>query len=306
MSIHQEQVRPAVVIEIKKHCTPPEILRVGAETGGKSHVRKRAVSVVVVESGGVVGKVRFENVRTSIAIVVGNGGAHARLFAPVLIEGNSAEDGCIGKSAVTVIVVKNAGSAVAGDIDIRPAVVVVVQSRDAETIVARRMGKPGALGCIREPSTALIVVEHVTGRFEPARPAHDRSALPETGRVLARKGRRGNIEIYIVCDNKILQHIAVVVDKRAACAPLGSVSSYACGCGNFLESPIPFIVVEPVLSIVSDIEVLKAVIVVVAGANSLAPSAGFQTGLFSNVSESAIVVVMVKMIAGLGTFGKAG
>src|SRR5690348_12170805 len=103
-----------------------------AETGGEGRVGERAVAVVVVEGGGVVGEIGFEDVEIAVAIVVGHGRAHAGLGAPVLVEGGAGHHGHVGKGAIVVVVVENAGRAVASDINVRPAIVVVVQSGDAE------------------------------------------------------------------------------------------------------------------------------------------------------------------------------
>ena len=58
--------------------------------------------------------------------------------------------------------------------------------------------------------------------------------------------------------------------------------------------------VEPVLAVVSDVEVVEAVVVVVACADSLSPAARSQPGLLSHVGKAAIVIVVEQMIGGSG------
>src|SRR5712692_5816355 len=52
--VDQQQIGPAVIVHVKKHDAPPEILRVETESRGKSFVIKRAVAHIPVERGGIV------------------------------------------------------------------------------------------------------------------------------------------------------------------------------------------------------------------------------------------------------------
>src|SRR5258708_36194190 len=108
-----------------------------AKDGGEGGVVKSAIAVVAIECSGVVGEIGFENIEIAVAVVVGNGGTHAGLFAAVVIEGSASGHGEIGEGSVAIVVIEDAGGAVPGNIDIRPALVGVVQRRNAESVVAR-------------------------------------------------------------------------------------------------------------------------------------------------------------------------
>src|ERR1035437_4352869 len=58
-----EDIGPAVVVVIRKSRAPANILRIDAQPGNKSYVTERAVAVVVVEIGGVIGEIRLEDVK---------------------------------------------------------------------------------------------------------------------------------------------------------------------------------------------------------------------------------------------------
>src|SRR5260370_17943742 len=107
-----------------------------AKAGGEGGVVKSAIGVVAIERSGVVGEIGFENIELAVAVVVGNGGTHAGLFAAIVIEGSASGHGEIGEGSVAIVVIKDAGGAVAGNIDIGPAIVVVVEGGDAGSVVA--------------------------------------------------------------------------------------------------------------------------------------------------------------------------
>src|SRR5581483_11168476 len=128
VSVDDDQVRPTIVIEVKEHGPPTQVLGMQSQAGGKGRVRKRPVTVIVVQGGSVVREVCLENVQPSVAVVVGNCRAHSSLLAAVLIEGCAGGHSHVRESAVAIIVIENAGRAVAGDVNVRPAIVVVVES----------------------------------------------------------------------------------------------------------------------------------------------------------------------------------
>src|SRR5216683_2830090 len=82
------------------------------------------------------GKICLEQIEPAIAIVVRDGGAHAGLLAPVIIKRRARNNGDIGERAVVIVVVQDAGGAVASDENVRPAVVVIVERGNTEGIVA--------------------------------------------------------------------------------------------------------------------------------------------------------------------------
>src|SRR5690242_3944272 len=73
VSIDEEQVGPAIVIEIEKHGAPSEIFGVEAESHWESDIIESAIAVIPIERGGVVRKICFEDVELAVAVVIGNG-----------------------------------------------------------------------------------------------------------------------------------------------------------------------------------------------------------------------------------------
>src|SRR5437016_2000929 len=150
-----------------------------AEAGGEGGVGEGAIAVVVVERGSVVGEICLEDVEPAIAVVVGNRGAHAGLGAAVFVERSSGNNGNVGKGAVAIVAVQNAGSAVAGDVEIGPAVVVVIERGDAEGVVAGCVFDAAFLADVFKFSAAQVVIQDVARRLQAARAAHHRRAFPD-------------------------------------------------------------------------------------------------------------------------------
>ena len=135
MTVHEQEVRPTIIVEVKKHSAPAEVLSVRAKSSSIGDVGKRPVSAVVIERRSVVRKVCAEQIEASVTIIVGDGRTHAGLLATIGVVGDTRQDADVCKRPVSIIMIKNAGSAVASHVDVRPAIIVIVKRRNAETIV---------------------------------------------------------------------------------------------------------------------------------------------------------------------------
>ena len=79
VAVANQNVGPAVIVGVEKSAAPAEELRVTSKAALKGGVFEHATADVVIERGGVAGKIRFYDVEISIEIVVGRGNAHAGL-----------------------------------------------------------------------------------------------------------------------------------------------------------------------------------------------------------------------------------
>ena len=71
VAVDDEEIGPAVVVDVGEHGAPAERVGVDAEAGCEGYVGEGAIAVVVVEGGGVVGEVGLEDVERAVAVVVG-------------------------------------------------------------------------------------------------------------------------------------------------------------------------------------------------------------------------------------------
>ena len=107
-----------------------------AKSRGISHVVKCATSVVPIERGCIVGKIGLEDVELSISIEVRDGRAHARLLTAIFVERGTSGHGHISERPITIVVVENAWRAVTSHVDIWPAVIIEIECRNAECVMA--------------------------------------------------------------------------------------------------------------------------------------------------------------------------
>src|SRR4029077_1365188 len=96
-----------------------------------------------------------------------------------------------GERAVVIVAIENAGSAVAGDKDVGPAVFVEVERGDAEAVVAVGFVDVSGLGDVLEGAVAAIVIKEIRAPRQAARAAHHRDAFPDAIGTLAGLGSGG-------------------------------------------------------------------------------------------------------------------
>src|SRR5258708_35891904 len=121
------------------------------------------MAVVGMRGGGVAKKIVLKRARPPVAVVIRAGGSHPRLFAPVFVKCNTGHDRDIREGSVVIVVIQNARSAIAGHVNIRPAVVIEVQSRNAErkmTVGAIYVGLGSNIG---KSTVAAVLIKNVFG-----------------------------------------------------------------------------------------------------------------------------------------------
>ena len=257
---------------------------------------KIALAVVAIQHVGVVGEMRLEDVEVAVEIVVADGDAHAGLLHPVLAQRDAALERFFAERAVVLVAKEPARRRIAGDVDVGPAVVVVVRGHGGHRVRARG-GRDARLPAdVGERAVAVVVKElHRSGR-QPARPAVHRHALPAAVRVLA--GFRQLLErrVQVRRDEEIETAVAIVVDPRAARSVAHIVLLQARLRGHVGERAIAVVVIQHVLAVVGDEEIVEAVVVVVADGHRRRPARSRQARLRRHIGKGAVAVVLVETI----------
>ena len=109
----------------------------------------------------------------------------------------------------------------------------------------------------------------------------------------------GWIEIHIIRHKQIELTVAIVVQKTAARAPAVFRSGHASLLGHVGKRAVAVIVVKNVAAKVGDEEIVKAVVVVVADATGLSPAGTSQAGLFGDIGEGAVTIVVKQITGGI-------
>ena len=108
-----------------------------------------------------------------------------------------------------------------------------------------------------------------------------------------RVGSFGGIELDVIADKKIEMSVAIVVEEGAARAPADLFvvdSSFPCDVG---KSAVAVVVEEDVVSPEAAEQVVPAIVVVVADADSSLPASASQAGFFGDVGESSVAIILV-------------
>ena len=79
MAVANQDVSPAVIVEVEKAAAPAKILRVLAKTALKRGVFEACPAEIAVERWSVASKIGFDEVEIAIEIIIGCGDAHAGL-----------------------------------------------------------------------------------------------------------------------------------------------------------------------------------------------------------------------------------
>src|SRR4030095_16904042 len=127
MAIGDENVLPAVVVEIKKADAETEIFAVDTQTGRQAGILKRAVTIIAVQGRDLIGKICADDIEPAVAIVVADPHSHAAQGNSVFVKGASGRYRNLAEGAVTIVVIKQAWRGIARDIDIGPSIVVKVR-----------------------------------------------------------------------------------------------------------------------------------------------------------------------------------
>ena len=102
VAIDDEEVEPAVVVEIDEADAPSEPAGVQPDAGGERPIVAEALAAVGVQRRGVAGEVGLEEIDGAIAVVVADRDAHPGLRLAVLAVGAAGLDGDVLERAVAV------------------------------------------------------------------------------------------------------------------------------------------------------------------------------------------------------------
>src|SRR6266849_5088651 len=297
MSVGEDEIGPAIIVKVKKHGAPAQILCVQTKSRGEGNIRKDSFTVIAVKGRRVIREIGLKNIQPSVAVVIRDGSSHARLLAPIFVEGYSCHHRNIGESAIAIVVIKNTWGTIAGYINIWPAIIVKVEGGNAEGIVSTGLVDMSLGGNIHEGPVTAILIQNILRARQTTWSAHHRHALPNARTSLARGWSSGQIESHIICHHQVEATVTIVVNESTPGTPGLSRSCYASLFGHFGENAM-VIMIETILPVIRDVQIFPTIIIVISDANALTPSRGNKTGLHGDIRESPIMIVVIQVVGG--------
>ena len=303
MPVANQNVRPAVIIHIEKTAAPSEILRVLAEPALKRGVLKVRPAKIVVQGGRVAREIRLHQIEIAIEIVIGSGNAHARLRLPVGAQCAAGFQRNVGERSVLFVLIECASRRIIGDINVRPAIVVEIRRQHAQSVSSVGLQNSRFLADVRERAIAVVVIQNIFPAHQTWWPARHHHAF-----VKARPGlryrRRSQVHVDVISYKQVEPSVAVVIHKSAAGVPPLAIAGDAGLLAHVRECSVAVVVIQHVLPKVRHKQIVEAVIVVVADANSLSPARMRQPSFGRHVGKRPVPVVFEKMIRGFLSRGE--
>src|SRR5262245_17736143 len=194
--------------------------------------------------------------------------------------------------------VKDIGSGIAGDINIRPAIVVIVGDDRCERIMTAWGGYSALLRDIDESSVAFIPIEKILSGRQSARAAHDRNSFPHA-KLTAAFGRSFiEVEVDIVGDKEVQVSVPVIIQKSAARAPACRFEHQPGALRDIDKTALSGIPVKVILSEIGHEQIIEAVIIIIGYTRALAPARPDQVRLFCHISEFSYFIIAIEVISG--------
>ena len=282
---HGVEVGPPVVVEVREVGSPAH--RRHAQRGDSrrlARVLEQHAVHVAVEAVLLRPEVRHEEAVPPAAEGIAHGDAHpgARLVAE---HAGSGFGGHLLEAAAAVLE-EAVGNAVVDELEVRPAVAVVVEHRDRERLRLRRRDRESRLGGhVAEPAAALVAEEV---RRLPG------VVLGNAQLELLLRKLPLRCRVQVVRDGDVEPPVAVVVEKRRAGGKEGVLETRVLA---LLERPVPAVPPDRVGPDVGQVEVEPAVAVEVGPVRAHAEAAGADAGLLRDVLEPAAAHVAVEPAA---------
>src|SRR6516162_903018 len=179
VTVANQDVRPAIIVHVEEAASPAEELCVSTKSRGKGRVFETSSANIVIKRRRISREVRLHDIEIAIHVIVGSGNSHAGLRLAIWAESASGFDRDVFELAVLLVVIERAGGGVVRDIDVRPAVVIKISGKHAESVRSGGTGNSCRLRDVGKSAVAVIVVKNVLAALKTRRPARDHDALVE-------------------------------------------------------------------------------------------------------------------------------
>src|SRR5713226_2576587 len=217
VSVDDEQVRPAVVVEVDASGAPAQVWnRDLPNTGCKGDIGECQVAVVAIKRIALVLEVSHVDREAPSVIEVANGDPHTGHFSAIGTNCRAGDVAHVGKVPLAGIPVEIVGGGIVGAKQSGTAVVVEVAPDDAESVVCRGIVDAGRLRNVGERAISIIAIQAVSQAFHAARATLHRDAAKAASGSDAELWKMIQIEFHVSRNHQVSKAISVVVGKSRA------------------------------------------------------------------------------------------
>src|SRR5208337_1051331 len=229
----------------------------------------------------------------AVQIEVADGYSHSRFFSAVITQRHTALDSLFFECPVLLIDEQEAWCRVAGNIDVRPAVLVEVGRRDGHAVAGPRLRNARLDADVGKGPIPVVFVKGMPPKRQALGAAVDRDAFPIAVHTGSWFGNVLKVELQVIGDEQIHVTIPVVIEEGASRTPSDLGIHQAGFFGDIFERAVSQVAVKLVLAKVGTKQILVAIVVVVTDAYGVSPANRLKPRLLGHISECPIPIVLI-------------
>ena len=191
------------------------------------------------------------------------------------------------------VVVEVIRAGIVGDIQVGPAVVVVIAPDHAQAVVFVGVVDAGFLGNFFKRAIAAIVKQQVGFAQHAPRAALHRDSLEAAVLLIfAEVGQFVHVEMHVAGDEQVHMAVAVVVAPGRAGAE--SSRHHSCLIRDIFKLAVAQVVIQRIAAIASYVDIGQTIVVIVGDCDSHAPAFAGESGGLGDVGEFEAVVLVIE------------
>src|SRR5437660_4095839 len=220
VTVDDEQVRPAVVIQVNAARAPTQVWHSGdTNPGSIGHFGEVHVPVIAIERVVLAIKVGELDGKTSGAVLVARCHSHPCHFATIAANRRSRHETHICEMPTAIVAIKIVRGRIIGDEQVGPAIVIEITPEDTQTVVAGRVIHPGRLGDISKGAVSIVAMEAVSQTLHAPWPTLHRDATKMTGSTDTKLWQVLEVQLHITRNHEVHEAVAIVVGKSRTGRP---------------------------------------------------------------------------------------
>src|SRR6266404_4660739 len=218
---------------------------------------------------------------------------HRSFLLPITAQRRPGEQSHFLKRTVVFIAIEIIRAGIVGDIQIRPAIIVVIRPHSLHPEIVRRIVDSGFLGDILKRSVSSIAKQEIGFSRQSPGATLDRYAA-ELACLFVTAELRQFVDVYIhVTGNKEI-YITIAVEVTPCRSRAEAANLQAGFLGHVFELAVPEVAVKNIPAVSSDVNVLPAVVIEVCDSDAHAPTLAGKSCLFRDLAKFQITFLMVK------------